>query len=168
MSEGRRTLPGVLVVDDDTILRAALAEILDQAGFQVSTASNGFTGLRLAELEHPRVMLLDVVLPELSGLEVLRELKAHASTHDIAVIVVTGQSSALSEARAAGADLVLEKPFDLDELLAAVHRALKRAPLALPTADGGPSVSPAVLPNHTPRPHPRHPAPTWRAHRGHP
>ena len=162
MSEARRTQPSVLVIEDDTVLRSALAELLDQAGFLVSSASNGFTGLRLAELEHPRVILLDLVLPELSGLDVLRELKGQPVSRDIVVIVVTGHTAAVPEARACGADLVLEKPFDVDELLAAVHRALKRVP-----ASSAAEVGPAAVPAHGAHPHTRHAAPTWRARRRH-
>ena len=65
-----------LVVDDDMVLRGALAELLEEEGFlNVIQASNGFSGLRLAFEHHPQVVLLDLMLPELSGAEVLRELR---------------------------------------------------------------------------------------------
>lgn len=155
--------PSVLVVEDDTSLRVALAELLDEAGFKVSSASNGYSGLRLASLEHPRVVLLDLGLPELTGIEVLRELRGAPETRDTAVIVITGNHSRIAEARVAGADLVVEKPFDLDGLLTAVHSAATRR--TAHHAEVAPVAPPLVHP-HTPvRPRPSHASPSWRARR---
>jgi DNA-binding response OmpR family regulator len=150
-STARHKERGVLVVDDDVCLRATLAELLGENGFNVSDASNGYTGLRLATEERPRVVLLDLVLPELSGLDVLRELRGHAETRDIAVIVVTGDSGRAIEAQLAGADLVLEKPFDVDEILRAVQRAMDSQSVSH-TAAG---VPPSARTDHVARPIPR-------------
>jgi two-component system KDP operon response regulator KdpE len=162
LSDPRLSAPGVLVIDDDPSVRVALAELLDEAGFKVSSASNGYSGLRLASLERPRVVLLDLGLPELSGLDVLRELRGSAETREVAVIVITGYSSRIAEARVAGADLVVEKPFDLDELLAAVHTAVNHPPHR---AEVAPVPSPLAHPHANPRPRAGHHAPTWRARR---
>jgi two-component system KDP operon response regulator KdpE len=140
-----------------------LAELLDEAGFKVSSASNGYSGLRLASLEHPRVVLLDLGLPELTGVEVLRELRGSAETRDTVVIVVTGNTSRIPEARLAGADLVVEKPFDIDELLAAVHRAVNQR--SSRHAEVAP-VAPPMAHAHTPaRPRLGYHAAGWRARR---
>ena len=163
MSDPRVSAPAVLVVEDDTSLRVALAELLDEAGFKVSSASNGYSGLRLAALEHPRVVLLDLGLPELTGVEVLRELRGAPETRDTAVIVITGNASRIAEARMAGADLVVEKPFDLDELLAAVHSAAHRR--VTHHADIAPIAAPLVHPHPSSRPRTGHATPTWRARR---
>src|SRR5919197_386724 len=101
---------GVVVVDDDVCIRATPAALLKEKGFVVSDASNGYTGLRLAAQDHPRVVLLDLKLPEMSGVDVLRELRSQPDTRDIAVIVVTADTDHMADARLAGADLVLEKP----------------------------------------------------------
>ena len=141
----------------------ALAELLDEAGFKVSSASNGYSGLRLASLEHPRVVLLDLGLPELTGVEVLRELRSSADTRDTAVIVVTGDTSRIADARLAGADLVIEKPFDLDELLAAVHSAIHHRPSH--HAEVGRVAPPLAHPHAVYRPRVGYHAPSWRARR---
>jgi DNA-binding response OmpR family regulator len=134
---------GVLVVDDDVCLRATLADLLVHEGFAVSDASNGYTGLRLATQEHPRVVLLDLMLPELSGVDVLRELRGHADTREIAIIVVTGDTGRAIEAQLAGADLVIEKPFDIDDLVSAVHRAMNQS-----VAPSAAHVPPSIRSDH--------------------
>jgi two-component system, OmpR family, KDP operon response regulator KdpE len=162
MSDLRGGQPGVLVVEDDTCVRAALAELLDEAGFEVRSASNGYSGLRLASLEHPRVVLLDLGLPELAGVEVLRELRSRAETRATVVIVVTGNPDWIAEAQLAGADLILEKPFDMDELLAAVHSAINRPPHC---QEVPPIAPPLAHPHPSERPRMGHHVSTWRARR---
>jgi CheY-like chemotaxis protein len=93
----------------------------------VTTASNGFSALRLAGERRPRLVLLDVVMPELSGAEVLEQLRASPQTREAAVVMVTGNAQRLTEAQIAEADGLVRKPFDVPELLAAVHRACVRA-----------------------------------------
>jgi DNA-binding response OmpR family regulator len=115
-----------LVIDDDVFLLAALAELLAQEGYDVHTASNGFSALRQARDCRPSVILLDLVLPERSGLEVLAELRADPATHDAAIVVVTGHPEQLSEAVIAETDGVVGKPFDVSELMTIVHRAVQR------------------------------------------
>jgi DNA-binding response OmpR family regulator len=111
-----------LIVEDDPWTRLLIGDVLCQAGYAVQEASNGCAALRLAEREHPVLVLLDLVLPERSGLSVLAELKTAPATAHVPVIVVSGQTDLLG--RAAGlADAVVTKPFDVDELLAKVSRA---------------------------------------------
>jgi DNA-binding response OmpR family regulator len=167
LSDRRISAPAVLVIEDDPSLRVALAELLDEAGFRVSSASNGYSGLRLASMEHPRVVLLDLVLPELTGVEVLRELRASPDTRDMAVIVITGNTSRIPEARVAGADLVIEKPFDIDELLGAVHTAIHRRTSHRHSAA---AVPPPIVQAH-PSPRPTRPGQhvsNWRPRRRNP
>jgi DNA-binding response OmpR family regulator len=108
-------------------------------------------------------MLLDLGLPELTGVEVLRELRGAPETRDTAVIVITGNTSRMAEARLAGADLVVQKPFDLDELLAAVHSAANRR--LSHHAEVAPVAPPLVHAHASSRPRPGHTIPTWRARR---
>jgi DNA-binding response OmpR family regulator len=136
-----------LIVDDDVFVRSMLAELLHEEGFDVSTASNGFNGLRLAAEQHPQVVLLDLMLPELSGVEVLHELRANQQTRNAAVLVVTGNPDALPERQLAEADALLRKPFDVATLLATLYRAVQRA--SNRAAEVQP-VAPTV-PNHDPR-----------------
>jgi two-component system KDP operon response regulator KdpE len=116
-----------LVVDDDAFVLSALAELLSEEGYDVHTASNGFSALRLAAECHPSVILLDLVLPERSGTDVLAELRGDAATRDMAIVIVTGHADSLTEAQVAETDGVVAKPFDIGELTTAVHRAVQRA-----------------------------------------
>jgi len=116
-----------LIVDDDVSMRALLAELLEEEGFNVSTASNGFSGLRLAAEHRPQLLLLDLVLPELSGADLLHEVRADQHLRDLAVVIVSGNTELLSERQLAMADAVVEKPFDIGELVSTVHRAVQRA-----------------------------------------
>jgi DNA-binding response OmpR family regulator len=107
----------VLVVEDDATVRDVLTTLLGFEGFDVRTASDGPTGLELAESMKPDIVLLDVVLPELDGLEVCRLLRKRAP--NTRVVMLTGRSSAEDELHgvAAGADAYLRKPFSPLELL---------------------------------------------------
>jgi len=116
-----------LVVDDDVFIVSALAELLEDDGFDVVTATNGFSAMRRAVETHPSVILLDVALPERSGTELLDDLRAEPSTHDLAIVLVTGFVDQLTEAECALADGVVAKPFDADELLATIEAAIQRA-----------------------------------------
>jgi CheY-like chemotaxis protein len=116
-----------LVVDDDVFLVSALAELLEEDGFDVHTATNGFSAMRQAAELRPAVMLLDLSLPERSGNELLEDLRADPLTHHMAIVVVTGHPDGLSETQIAETDGVVSKPFDDTELLLTVHRALQRA-----------------------------------------
>lgn len=116
-----------LVVDDDKFVVSALAELLEDDGFDVHTATNGFSGLRQAIEWRPSVVLLDLVLPERSGIEILVDLRADPATHDIAVVVVTGHPDELPEARLADVDGVVAKPFDASALLETIQRAMHQA-----------------------------------------
>src|SRR5215208_3165081 len=116
-----------LVVDDDVFVLSALAELLEEEGYDVHTASNGFSAVRQAVEWHPSVVLLDLVLPERSGAEVLSELRADAGTRDVVIVFVTANAHLLTDLQLADADGVVSKPFDVSDLLATVHRAVQRA-----------------------------------------
>lgn len=116
-----------LVVDDDVFLLSAMAELLSEDGYDVHTASNGFSALRVAVECRPAVILLDLMLPERSGSDVLADLRADQVTRDTAIVVVSGHPEALTEAQLAQTDGLVAKPFDLEELGLAVERALQRA-----------------------------------------
>lgn len=116
-----------LVVDDDPFVVSALAELLEEDGFDVHTATNGFSAMRRATELRPAVILLDLALPERTGGELLEDLRSESATREVAIVVVTGHADALTEHQLAEADGVVSKPFDADELLQTVHRAVQRA-----------------------------------------
>src|SRR3954471_18205735 len=86
-----------LVVDDDVFVLSALAELLSEEGFDVHTATNGFSASRVAQECHPGLILLDVKLPERSGGEILSELRSDPVTRDSAIVVVSANAHLLSE-----------------------------------------------------------------------
>jgi CheY-like chemotaxis protein len=127
VEHGPRLDRTALVVDDDVFVVAALAELLEEDGFDVHTASNGFSALRQVAELHPAVMLLDLALPERSGADLLDDLRADPALRHMAIVVVTGHADGLSESQIAETDGVISKPFDDTELLLMVHRAVQRA-----------------------------------------
>jgi DNA-binding response OmpR family regulator len=137
-----------LVVDDDPWVRVMLATILGQAGYLVSLASNGFTGLRLARELVPHVVVLDLVLPEVPGPMVLRELRHHPATCQVPVILMLPAWHAFAPAEVVEADAVLRAPVGEDELLAEVHTLARRRRAAPPTPRSRPAQPPPPLADH--------------------
>lgn len=84
----------ILVVEDDPFLRKACATSLQQRGYVVLTAADGEAGLAMACAERPALILLDLLMPKVTGVEVLRALKASPDTRDIPVLVLTNSSRA--------------------------------------------------------------------------
>ena len=118
--------PTALVIEHDRWIRLVMCDVLAQAGFRVASASNGFSAVRLARREPLALVVLDLVLPEQSGLSVLAELKATPATAHVPVIVISGHPHALRDA-VTQADAVIAKPFETDTLLAEVSRSRRRA-----------------------------------------
>jgi DNA-binding response OmpR family regulator len=116
----------ILIIDDDAELCALLKEFLERDGFEVSSAQDGDTGLRRAEAEPFELVVLDLMLPGMDGLELLRRLRAVSR---IPVIMLTARGD--DEDRIAGlnlgADDYLAKPFNPRELLARMRAILRRA-----------------------------------------
>lgn len=121
---GRRR---VLLVDDDTTVLSALSRALRRKAdrLQVVTSSNGIDALVLVGSFHPQVVVLDVFMPGVDGLEVCRRLKKRPETRDIEIVAVTGDLTPTIErkAREAGAAHVFAKPVDTQELLNVIFPA---------------------------------------------
>lgn len=117
----------ILVVDDDPSNRALMEEILLSQGLRVVTATNGLEGLELVAKYSPDIVLLDIMMPVMDGLETCRRIKANPETALTPVVLVTALAAAPDRLRGieAGADDFLNKPFDPTELLARVHSLLK-------------------------------------------
>jgi CheY-like chemotaxis protein len=113
----------VLVVEDDPWIRSLMADLLVGEGYSVVQASDGRAGLDMAEDSDPDVILLDLAMPEKSGLDVLHELKSSKPTRDIPVIVVSAYAMLMMGSDARRADGVIQKPFDLADLLLQVEQA---------------------------------------------
>jgi DNA-binding response OmpR family regulator len=127
----------VLVVDDDPDLRDLAAIKLGRAGHAVITAEDGYQALAVADTARVDVVVMDVTMPGLSGVDVVRRLRAMPAMRPVPVIMVTARTgdAAVEEAFAAGADEYLTKPYRPAELADRVAALLaRRAPSAAPTA----------------------------------
>ena len=123
---GRQMQKRVLVVEDDDALARVLCDSLVIESFAVERASDGGEATRIAAAFHPDLVLLDLMLPDISGFELFGALRRRGAT---AIIVLTarGQKSDKLRGLNLGADDYVTKPFDIDELLARVHAVLRRA-----------------------------------------
>lgn len=123
----------ILVVDDDPALREFLKISLESRGYEALEAAHGTSALELTRKHDPDALLLDLGLPDMSGLEVIRHLRDYMST-PILVISVEDAEEVVVQALDGGADDYLTKPFRLSELLARLRAALRRQPHLLKTA----------------------------------
>ena len=143
--EGVNSQPNVLVVDDDPAILEALDRALRLEGFGVSTRGDGSAALATLEEESPDVMVLDVMMPGLSGVEVIRRLRAGG--HELPVCVLSARDELADRVAGlrAGADDYLVKPFELEELVARLHALLRRRPdrPAVPLEVGDLRIDPA-------------------------
>jgi len=123
----------ILVVDDDTLLRRSLSLQLEQAGYRTSTAANAESALAFARRDAPDLVLLDIGLPGMDGLEAIRHIQGEM---DVPVIFVTARRRELDEILGLelGADGYITKPFNPDVLLARVKAVLRRSTRGTPPA----------------------------------
>ena len=115
----------ILLVEDDPSIREITAIGLRAAGFTVESAADGMDGLAKFRADHPDLVLLDVMLPRLDGLEVAREIRREST---VPIVMLTARADTLDVVVGleAGADDYVRKPFDLPELIARVRAALRR------------------------------------------
>src|SRR3954453_2816281 len=115
----------ILVVDDEPTLRETLAENLELDGFRVVTAADGREALERFRQSQPDLVILDLMLPELSGIEVCREIRRESG---VPILMLTARDSELDKVVGLelGADDYVTKPFGLRELLARIRALLRR------------------------------------------
>ena len=120
----------ILVVDDEMDVLSSIAQVLEDDGYEVSTADNGVNALAAMDQRLPDLLVLDIVMPEMHGVEVCRRVRANPFTAKVPIIFLTakGRPSDIAEGLDAGADDYLLKPFDVIELQARVRAVLRRAP----------------------------------------
>jgi CheY-like chemotaxis protein len=120
--------PLVLVADDSRTILSMVSSRLERAGYEVLAVSNGDEALALAEQRVPALVVLDVEMPALDGLEVTRRLRANPATREIPIVLLTGQDAAadVEAGRAAGATAYITKPFSPQELEARIEAILGR------------------------------------------
>jgi len=113
----------ILVCDDDANLRELIRAVLGP-GYSFIEAADGNEALLVVRELEPDLIILDVMLPGIGGLDVLRTIRADAALAEIPVVVITAWSHLESQAWSAGADRFVSKPFDLEKLTAAVEELL--------------------------------------------
>src|SRR5579883_385541 len=118
-------LEKVLVVDDEKLVRWSLRQKCQEWGYQVMEAPDGTTGVKVAQAEIPDLVLLDVRLPDIGGLEVLRNIKESNSARAVIMITADPQLEDVKQALKLGAYDFVGKPLDFDELAVTVKNALE-------------------------------------------
>ena len=116
----------ILICDDEPALRELIRASLDE-GYLFAEASDGLTALELAREVEPDVVVLDLMLPRLGGLEVLARIRADEHLRDVPVLVITAWNETREDVLAAGAAEFTSKPFDPDALKASIEKLLEAA-----------------------------------------
>jgi two-component system phosphate regulon response regulator PhoB len=131
----------ILVVDDEPDITALVAYHLAKAGYRVSTAATGPDALKAAREERPDIVVLDLMLPGVSGYDVLAELRRREETRDVGVILLTARREEADRIRglSLGADDYLTKPFSPQELSLRVQAVLRR--LGSPAVSAGSTIA---------------------------
>jgi DNA-binding response OmpR family regulator len=129
----------VLIVEDEPDIRDLLAWHLEREGFQVAQCRTGLEGLRQAQATPPDLLLLDLMLPELDGLEVCRRLRSEPATAALPIVMLTARGEELDRVLGLelGADDYIVKPFSPKEVVARVRAVLRRSH---PPRDGAPLI----------------------------
>lgn len=120
--------PAVLVVEDEPAQREVLAYNLEAEGFRVMRAGNGEEALLLVEEQPPDIIVLDWMLPSVSGIEICRQLKSRAETRNLPIIMLSARAEEVDRVRGleTGADDYVVKPYSVVELMARVRAQLRR------------------------------------------
>ena len=135
----------ILVVDDEPDITALVAYHLARAGYRVSTAASGAEAVRSATEERPDLVILDLMLPGVSGYDVLADLRSREATRDVGVILLTARREEADRIRglSLGADDYLTKPFSPQELILRVAAVLRR--LQAPAVAAGSAITAGPL-----------------------
>lgn len=115
----------ILIVDDQFAIRMLLMEIFQKEGYQTFEAANGLEALELAQRERPDLVLLDMKIPGMDGLDILRKLKEGDPSVQVIMMTAYGELDIVKEAKRMGAKAHFTKPFDIDELKSLVSQWLR-------------------------------------------
>jgi DNA-binding response OmpR family regulator len=124
--------PSILVVEDDTALRHLYRAALSLAGFHVREAGDGYDALKALDVEPPDLVVLDMMLPTVSGHVVRAELAAQAHTRDIPIVIVTGSTGIDIRRIESEGECVLRKPVAPDRLVEVIREHLASGPSDVP------------------------------------
>lgn len=120
--------PRILVVDDDRTAAAALADLLRDEGYAIEVAHRGNEALALEKTFHPDLLITDMHMPEMSGVELLSALRHDRRTLPAILMTTDASDTARRRAQALGASDILDKPLILRDMLASIQRALAEPP----------------------------------------
>lgn len=124
-SHSERRLLRALVAEDDPGIRRLIAGMLELDGWEVRTAVDGEEAVEMAAEWHPDAVVIDVMMPNKDGITALREIREQPGGEDVGVVVVSAKAAAEDEAREAGSDDFVSKPFDPDDLSARAKAAAR-------------------------------------------
>jgi len=120
----------ILIVDDSETIRQRVASALEQAGFATITARDGIEGLVAAQKEAPAMVILDVNMPRMNGLDMLESLNVKSSGLAVLLLTTEVQPSLMARAKKAGARGWMVKPVNLEQLVATVRKVIEAVPAA--------------------------------------
>jgi DNA-binding response OmpR family regulator len=120
-------MPKILVVDDEQDVVRLLEFRLEKEGFEVITCGDGQTALTMTEADKPDLVVLDIMMPLMDGMEVLRQIRSRRATSRIPVVMLTAKTASVTvdEARQLWVSDYIMKPFDPEKLVAKVKKALR-------------------------------------------
>ena len=136
MMEDKKRAGRILLVDDESAITANLAPFLERAGFSVTTAADGETALQLVQAMQPDLTVLDVLMPQLDGREVLRRIRQSGNWTPVILLTQVGSPAERAVALEEGADDYLNKPFEPYELVARIRAVLRRSRPGVPSLAG--------------------------------
>lgn len=116
----------ILVIDDELELLNLLQAVLEAKGYQAFCATSGAAGIRLHDREHPDLIVLDLRMPEMDGIEVLRRIRQRDPVVRVVILTAFGGPNTIRDAAALDVSEYLSKPFDNEELIRVIGAALSR------------------------------------------
>ncbi|WP_141430951.1 response regulator [Bacillus sp. 03113] len=117
----------ILIVDDQFGIRILLNEVLQKEGYETFQAANGLQALQIVEEHSPDLMLLDMKIPGMDGIEILKRMKVKDKNLQVIIMTAYGELDMIQEAKNLGAITHFAKPFDIDEIRAAVRKYITAA-----------------------------------------
>jgi len=142
----------ILVIDDSKVIRQRVKEMLPAGNFEVLEAKDGLEGLQLIQQEHPNLIMLDFLLPKMSGWEVYQQIQTHPHLQAIPLLVMSGRKEEVTEKISEPFErfAFIEKPFEKKELIESIKEAMRiasRIPaVAPPPPAAPPTPAPAAAP----------------------